>query len=37
VFEDGTHELGLKVGSGIYFYRLEAKNYTSSQKMIFIK
>jgi hypothetical protein len=34
---DGTNELGLKVGSGIYFYRLEAKNYTSSQKMIFIK
>jgi flagellar hook assembly protein FlgD len=34
---DGTNELGLKVGSGIYFYRLEAKNFTSSQKMIFIK
>tara|TARA_B100001142_G_scaffold292926_1_gene312115 strand:- start:50 stop:757 length:708 start_codon:yes stop_codon:yes gene_type:complete len=34
---NGTNELGRKVGSGVYIYRLQAKNFTSSQKMIFIK
>ena len=34
---DGNNELGQKVASGIYFYRLQAKSFTSSQKMIFIK
>ena len=34
---NGKNELGHKVGSGVYFYRLEAKGFRSSQKMIFIK
>jgi uncharacterized protein (DUF362 family) len=31
---DGRDELGTKVSSGIYFYRLRANNFTATRKMI---
>jgi hypothetical protein len=34
---DGTNEAGVKVSSGIYIYRIEAKNFVQSRKMILMK
>ena len=34
---DGTNDIGLKVASGIYMYKLIAGNFTDSQKMILMK
>ena len=34
---DGTNDIGLKVASGIYIYKLTAGNFTDSQKMILMK
>ncbi len=34
---DGTDEIGQKVSSGIYFYKLEAGEFTQSRKMVMMK
>jgi hypothetical protein len=34
---DGTNSAGVRVSSGIYFYRLSAGNLSSRKKMLFIK
>jgi hypothetical protein len=34
---DGTNRYGAKVASGIYIYRIEAKNFVQSKKMILMK
>ena len=34
---DGTDRSGRAVGSGIYFYRIEAGNYIASKKMLLLK
>lgn len=34
---DGTNENGEHVSSGVYFYRLMAKKYISSKKMLYVK
>jgi len=34
---DGTNDAGVKVGSGVYLYRLRAENFSSVKKMLFLK
>lgn len=34
---DGTNEVGVKVASGIYIYRIEANDFVQSRKMILMK
>ena len=34
---NGKNSAGRQVGSGIYFYKLNAGNYTETKKMILIK
>jgi len=34
---DGKDDLGLKVGSGVYIYRLDAGTFTESRKMLLLK
>ena len=34
---DGTNDAGFQVGSGIYFYRLQAGSDTSVRKMLLMK
>lgn len=37
VLWDGTNEAGMRVPSGVYFYRLEAGPYVASRKMVLVK
>jgi hypothetical protein len=37
VIWDGTDENGVAVSSGVYFYRLITKNYSTARKMIYVK
>ena len=37
VFWEGTDQAGRTVSSGVYFYRLQADNYTSTRKMVLLK
>jgi parallel beta-helix repeat protein len=34
---DGTDELGRRVSSGVYFYRLTARDFTEQRKMVLLK
>jgi hypothetical protein len=34
---DGTNDEGARVSSGVYFYRLIAKNFLTTKKMIYVK
>ena len=34
---NGKDEQGMNVSSGIYFYRMQTKNYSSTQKMMLMK
>ena len=34
---NGTNNHGQKVGSGIYFYRMKARNHEETKKMVFVK
>ena len=34
---DGTNRYGTKVGSGVYFYRMEAGDVTETQKMVLVR
>ncbi|MCK4813209.1 MAG: hypothetical protein KAT14_04650 [Candidatus Marinimicrobia bacterium] len=34
---DGNNSIGNRMSSGIYFYRLEAEQFTAVKKMILIK
>ncbi|MCP4710306.1 MAG: T9SS type A sorting domain-containing protein [Planctomycetes bacterium] len=34
---DGSNNAGARVGSGIYFYKMEAGNYTKTHKMVLLK
>jgi flagellar hook assembly protein FlgD len=34
---DGTNEVGVKVASGIYIYRIKANDFVQSRKMILMK
>ncbi|MFC1555646.1 FlgD immunoglobulin-like domain containing protein [candidate division KSB1 bacterium] len=34
---DGTNNSGVKISSGIYFYRIQAGEYTAARKMILLK
>ncbi len=34
---DGTNDYGLKVGSGVYIYRLRAGDFVDQMKMVFLK
>ncbi|MEJ2537622.1 MAG: FlgD immunoglobulin-like domain containing protein, partial [Calditrichia bacterium] len=37
VLWNGTDDFGYPVASGVYFYRLETKNFTDVKKMILMK
>ncbi|MDZ7334377.1 MAG: T9SS type A sorting domain-containing protein, partial [candidate division KSB1 bacterium] len=37
VYWDGTDESGVKVATGVYLYRLQARNYSQVRKMVLIK
>jgi len=37
VFWDGTDNAGRKVPSGVYFYRIQAGNYSQTRKMVLLK
>ncbi len=37
VLWDGTDDSGVKVATGVYLYRLQAKNYHQARKMVLIK
>jgi len=34
---DGTNELGKKVASGVYFYRMETEEYSNTKKMVLLR
>ncbi len=34
---DGTNDAGQEVGSGVYFYRLKATNFTQTRKLVLLK
>ncbi len=34
---DGTNDAGQQVGSGVYFYRLKATNFTQTRKLVLLK
>ncbi|MEE9270779.1 MAG: T9SS type A sorting domain-containing protein, partial [Candidatus Krumholzibacteria bacterium] len=34
---DGTNDAGQEVGSGVYFYRLRATNFTQTRKLVLLK
>jgi hypothetical protein len=34
---DGVNDNGLRVGSGVYFYRIEAGSFVQNRKMTFLK
>jgi hypothetical protein len=34
---DGTNSKGERVSSGVYFYRLDAKGYSATRKMVVAK
>ena len=33
----GESDMGMPVSSGVYFYKLESKNYTKTRKMVVLK
>ena len=37
IYWDGLTETGEKVSSGVYFYRLQAGDYTETRKMVILK
>ena len=37
IYWDGKTETGEQVGSGTYFYQLQAGNYTETRKMVILK
>ena len=37
IYWDGKNDLGERVGSGVYFYRLSAGNYSATRKMVILK
>jgi len=37
IYWDGHNEFGERVASGVYFYRIEAGNYTAMRKMVILK
>jgi flagellar hook assembly protein FlgD len=37
VIWDGTNENGEQVASGVYFYRLQAKDFVQARKMVLMK
>ncbi|MCC7429448.1 gliding motility-associated C-terminal domain-containing protein [bacterium] len=34
---NGTNEMGNPVSSGVYFYKLEAEDFTETKKMVLLK
>jgi hypothetical protein len=34
---DGTNDGGQKVGSGVFFYQIDAPGFTSSKKLVILK
>jgi flagellar hook assembly protein FlgD len=34
---DGTNDLGIKVSSGIFIYRLQVNKFVASRKLVFLK